>query len=180
MTSKSLGEAAGLETARCLLVPLGETDRRDLRRLYANADVRRFLGGAVEGPDFERSFDRLVAAPMAAKWVIRTKAADLFVGMASIDRHHDGHDHEISYQIMPEFWGQGLGSEVIDRALDHANTVLKLPRVIAETQSANTRSRRLLERLGMTVTGTLVRFGVEQTLYSGPFQGNGQAPSGAP
>lgn len=170
-------ETARLETARCLLVPLGETDRQDLRRLYANADVRQFLGGTVEGPDFEDSFKRLVAASMSAKWVIRTRGANLFVGMASIDGHHDGLDQEISYQIMPEFWGRGLGAEVIGRALDHADAALHLPRIVAETQSTNIRSRRLLEQLGMTVARALVRFGTEQVLYSKAFQGNGMGLS---
>jgi ribosomal-protein-alanine N-acetyltransferase len=42
---------------------------------------------------------------------------------------------------------------------------LALPRVLAETQAANHRSRRLLERLGMTATRTAVRFGARQIIY---------------
>ena len=39
-------------------------------------------------------------------------------------------------------------------------------RIVAETQAANLPSRRLLERLGMQLTGSAVRYGEEQAIYS--------------
>lgn len=51
---------------------------------------------------------------------------------------------------------------VVDYALDD----LGLHRIIAETQSANTASCRLLERIGMHRVKTLQRFGAEQIIYS--------------
>lgn len=37
--------------------------------------------------------------------------------------------------------------------------------IVAETQSANTRSRALLEKLGFTLTQQLERFGAKQCVY---------------
>jgi [ribosomal protein S5]-alanine N-acetyltransferase len=43
--------------------------------------------------------------------------------------------------------GAGYGVEVLYTVLDFAFTVLNLPRVVAETQSANIASCKLLEKL---------------------------------
>ena len=50
-------------------------------------------------------------------------------------------------------WGQGLGRRAASAALDHAFDGLHLDEVWAEALDANTRSVRLLRRLGMQETG---------------------------
>ncbi|WP_340289798.1 GNAT family N-acetyltransferase [Aquipuribacter hungaricus] len=50
-------------------------------------------------------------------------------------------------------WGQGLGLQTARAALAHAFQVLHVDEVWAETLDANTRSVRLLRRLGMQETG---------------------------
>src|SRR5271155_4428918 len=45
------------------------------------------------------------------------------------------------------FWGQGLARETVGALIGYASSVLGLPKLLAETQAANLRSRRLLEQL---------------------------------
>jgi [ribosomal protein S5]-alanine N-acetyltransferase len=45
-------------------------------------------------------------------------------------------------------------------------TELSLPNVIAETQTANRASCKLIERLGMKLEKTIERFGAEHAIYS--------------
>jgi ribosomal-protein-alanine N-acetyltransferase len=72
---------------------------------------------------------------------------------------------EISYEFLPQSWGNGYAFEVIRQLLMYALHELKLGRVIAETQTANVSSCRLLEKVGMKVEATLQRYGAEQALY---------------
>ncbi len=86
--------------------------------------------------------------------------------MISLDPHHDGEATEISFQILPEFWGEGFGTEAVRTVIRHAFDEKGLDRLLAETQAANTASRRLLTRLGMEEAGRVMRFGAEQIIYS--------------
>ena len=80
--------------------------------------------------------------------------------------HHDGVYLEISYQLLPNWWGAGYATEVVQVIINFALIELNLSKVIAETQTANTSSCKLLENLGMKLERTISRFGAEQAIYS--------------
>lgn len=61
--------------------------------------------------------------------------------------------------------GGGLATEVIGKLIDYAFNDLGLLSLVAETQTANKQSCRLLERVGMTLENKLHRFGEEQSLF---------------
>ncbi len=71
----------------------------------------------------------------------------------------------MSYELLPEYWGKGYATEAVEAALGYAFVDLGLERVVAETQAANERSCRLLERLGMKAERKLERFGAKQVIY---------------
>ena len=160
-----------IETKRCRLARLECADREGVAALYRCEETRRYLGGALgEGASAYRIL-HLLADKDAKHWTIRTREAQDFVGLASLSRHHDGPDLEISFQFLPAFWGQGLARETIGALLEYSSKTLKLPKLLAKTQAANLRSRRLLERLGMTPLRTTMRFGAEQIIYATTFSG---------
>lgn len=49
--------------------------------------------------------------------------------------------------------------------MDYAFNTLKLTEIVAETQTSNRASCRLLEKLGMKFRETIQRFGEEQSIY---------------
>jgi RimJ/RimL family protein N-acetyltransferase len=57
---------------------------------------------------------------------------------------------EIGWRLARQFWGQGIADRAALLALDYAFTTLKLTEVVSFTAEVNTRSRRLMERLGFT------------------------------
>jgi ribosomal-protein-alanine N-acetyltransferase len=71
---------------------------------------------------------------------------------------------EVSFVLMPEAQGSGLARAAVAAALLEA-WLLGLAQVVAETQTANTRSVRLLEALGFTVWKEVFRFGKSQTVF---------------
>lgn len=154
-----------LATDRCLLNPLGDEDRADVARLYADQEVRRFLGGFISPEQCKQRFEQMIGDPAVRAWTLRVKATSSFLGLISVAQHHDGQDEEISYQLLPEFWGQGYACEALVAVIEYAASVMKLPSLIAETQCGNHASRRLLERVGMEPVRTLTRFGEDQVIY---------------
>ncbi|MEP7352461.1 MAG: GNAT family N-acetyltransferase [Acidobacteriota bacterium] len=58
---------------------------------------------------------------------------------------------EIAWLLAPDAWGRGLASEAAAEVLRFAFAVLKLPEVVAITVPTNTRSRRVMEKIGMTL-----------------------------
>ncbi|WP_369076619.1 GNAT family N-acetyltransferase, partial [Rhizobium sp.] len=81
--------------------------------------------------------------------MVETKLPLHPIGIVSISVHKDGEDSELSYEFHPDAWGHGYATEATRRALDFALNDLAFERLIAETQTANSASCRLLERLGM-------------------------------
>jgi ribosomal-protein-alanine N-acetyltransferase len=57
---------------------------------------------------------------------------------------------EAVWRIAPELWGQGLATEGARAAIDYGFQVLSLKEVVSFTVPANLRSRRVMEKLGMT------------------------------
>lgn len=159
-----------IETQRCKLRPLIESDRDETFALYESKEVRRFLGGSVGRGDFDARFDNLLTSTSSRNWAIRLADGGAFVGTISIGKHHDGHDNELSYQLLPEFWGPGFAFEVATAILELASNTLKLSSIIAETQAANIASRKLLEKLGLTLDREVVRFGDNQVIYRTEFR----------
>ena len=149
---------------RCPSAP----DVAELKGLWLDEEVRRYLGGTVAP---EQAGARLAATVQA--W------AERGYGMATVAVRESGalaglcglhpSDHgglEVSYMLYPSFWGQGYAREAVFCWLEYARDVLRAPNVIAVTQEANTRSTRLLEACGMNWQRSFQEFGAMQRLYS--------------
>jgi ribosomal-protein-alanine N-acetyltransferase len=144
-------------------------DTPTLLRLHTDREVRHFLGGPVAELVAGERVQSLIAnnRPLPA-WAIRGANSELspMLGLVSFDRHHDGRDIEVSFALLPENQGRGYATEAVQFALRYAFDQMGLRRVIAETQSLNTRSVALLQRIDMVFQRTVIRFGVEQSIYA--------------
>ena len=152
------------ETERCSINTLQKPDFDDVKQLFVNREVRKFLGGIRE----EDSIQVILESSLnhAFCWVVREKHSGAFIGLVSLDLHHDGIHQEISYQFLPKWWGKGYATEVVRVIVEYALNELNLTKLIAETQIANEASCKLLERVGMLLERTFNRFGAEQAIYS--------------
>ena len=155
-----------MKTNRCTLERMMPADYADVMQLYQDEKVRRYLGGTLDEAHFKPRFDQLCADPLdASYWVVRHMEDLAFMGLISLDPHHDGDAFELSYQLLPQWWGAGYAEEISRAVLHYGFTELGFDKIVAETQAANTASRKLLEKLGMTLVKTLERFGEMQCLY---------------
>lgn len=156
-----------MKTKRCILNKVNISDYDDIKKLYRNEDVRRFLGGTISSERYNDYFKEFINTNHKEfYWCVREEGSKEFVGLVSIDTHHDGINKEISYQFMPYYWGKGYAKEVIDKIIDFAFNELKLSKILCETQSANIASCKLLMKLGMNIEETIIRFCKEQYIFS--------------
>lgn len=162
------------------------TDRLTLRRPHpgdvdgfvdtqVDPDVRRFLGGPrseteVRAAAKERGLEAL-GAP--GHYVVATSADNAMIGLVSliprsIDQPghvtEDGDELELSYVFRRASWGNGYATEAARALLAAAADMLPEQPVVIITQSANTASLRLAERLGFQPRDTFQQFGAQQTL----------------
>lgn len=154
-----------LQTSRCNLGPVTQEDYVDILTLYTNPKVRQYLGGTIQPEKFSEKFKDILNQS-SHQWAAKLKETGEFVGLFSLDGHHDGVDIELSYQLAENMQGKGLALEITENLTTFAFGELGLKRLVAETQTANTPSIKLLEKLGMKLERNLERFGAQQSIYA--------------
>lgn len=158
-----------LRTERLALRPVALWDIIFFLRLVGDVRVRQFLGGPVPWRQGVRQFRTYRQRhPKVGIWVVRTIDRPSAIGLVVLSPHKDGEDYEVSYQFCPMFWGKGFAAEATACVVDHALDNLGLQRVIAETQTENAASCKMLERLGFIEKARLSRFGALQAIYARP------------
>ena len=155
-------------TPPCVLDVVRADDFPQVVRLFAEPVVRKYLGGPLSGHlAQQRAREWCVQSECATAWAVRRSLIDpTLLGVVTLSPHHDLEDMEVSYVFLPEHWGNGYATGALTLVLAHAFGKAGLRRVVAETQSVNDASVRLLERLGFVLSRTLIRFGAEQRIYS--------------
>jgi 8-oxo-dGTP pyrophosphatase MutT (NUDIX family)/GNAT superfamily N-acetyltransferase len=156
-----------LETDRLRLRAVTAEDVPLIGRLSTDAEVRRYLGGprAIDQAH-ELAIRRLGRHDV---FTVMVQATETPIGIVALAPYARTGETEVSYQLLPEHWGCGYGREAVSAVLEwgfgneHAAT---LPRIIAVTQEANQRSRRLLESLGMILVDRFVEFDAPQAMYA--------------
>lgn len=122
------------ETERCIIHPFQTSDSHDVQKLYVNHEVRKYLGGVLHENSIKESIKSMLCpGEDAYYWTVREKRTNRFIGMLSLDAHHDGEHQEMSYQILPCWWGKGYATEVVQRMIKHCFNELKLSKIVAET-----------------------------------------------
>ncbi|MEI5103498.1 GNAT family N-acetyltransferase [Streptomyces sp. PmtG] len=159
---------ASLTTRRLTLRPVEEPDVPHIARLWTDPRVRRHLGGPVTEAVADARRSQCVGAPGA--FAVARDGDGEVLGLVVAE--HDGHEGhtEVSYQFLPEHWGQGYAREAVAAVVAWARGAVRSPApgVVAVTQRANTRSRHLLGTLGATTTDDFVAYGEPQLLYAFP------------
>lgn len=151
-------------TERCTLCDLQKTDFADALELFTNEQVRAYLGGPItEQQAYSKLHSWLESEDLYL--CVRLTTTHDFIGIISVSQHYDNKLKELSYQFLPQYWGKGLAGESIKAFLEYLNESYLIAELIAETQSINTKSCKLLEKLGFITESVVSRFGAEQRIY---------------
>jgi RimJ/RimL family protein N-acetyltransferase len=127
---------------RLLLRPIEQAEVPVISRLMADPQVRKYLGGPVAPDELKARLAACMGATTLFSVVRRSDAAAFGLVVIDPETDPDGHaggDAEVSYQLLPEFWGRGYGRECVSAAVRWAfqNITPVPPVVIAITQEAN-------------------------------------------
>ncbi|WP_395358801.1 GNAT family N-acetyltransferase [Streptomyces sp. YH02] len=152
---------APLTTERLRLRPVRAADVPAITRLWTDAEVRRHLGGPVAEQVVRIRQRRVVGAP--GVYAVVRAVDEVLLGLVTVEPGARDGETEVSYQFLPEHWGHGYAREAVAAVVEA--TLLDTPTVVALTQEANRRSRRLLEAVGMTHVSSFVEYDAHQVLY---------------
>lgn len=87
-------------------------------------------------------------------WAVEEKESKQFIGFIGLN-HPTWDAHftpcvEIGWRLAAEFWGKGYATEGAKATLEYAFQDLHIPEIVSFTVPDNFRSRRVMERIGMT------------------------------
>lgn len=151
-----------LETNRLILRPLTPNDLDALARLYRDPDIRRFFPeGTLTLTQTQEELAWIIDVYYRkygfGLWATIHKATGQFIGRCGlIPWTFDGKQEvEVAYLLDKAYWGQGLATEVAQAIRDYGFVQLGLSRLICLIDPDHTASRRVAEKIGMTLEQSL-------------------------
>ena len=165
-----------IDAERVVLRKSQESDRERLIELRTDPEVGAYIGGHQARADVERRIAEIGMIKLGAApglFIVADRETDLLLGTMQLMPRaadqpghltEDGDELEIGYLLHRSEWGRGYAFEAATAILRAGAAELPDQPVILVTQSANTRSRRLGDRLGFRFVRTFHAYDAEQTL----------------
>jgi [ribosomal protein S5]-alanine N-acetyltransferase len=146
---------AVLETDRLRLEPLSRTHAGEMFAIMADPRIYRFIPRdpppALES--LEERYSRLETRTSPAgdelwlNWVARTKRDGSAIGRVEVTIRKDRSAY-LAYELGASVWGQGFATEACRRVIQTLFAEYGVTGIVAEVDTRNALSIRLLERLG--------------------------------
>jgi RimJ/RimL family protein N-acetyltransferase len=152
-----------LATDRLTLRPFSEADVDHLFDLDNDPEVMRFINGgrpttreAVEAESLPRFLRHYPCIGNRGCWAAEERPTGGFLGWFEF-RPRDDHSAavvELGYRLGRGAWGRGYATEGSIALIHKGFTELGVERVTANTMSVNARSRRVMEKAGLSYVRT--------------------------
>ncbi|MGC0416220.1 GNAT family N-acetyltransferase [Embleya sp. AB8] len=152
-----------LETSRLELRAFTESDLTHLVDLDADPEVMRYLSGGWATPADEvrdTVLPRLMRAHPAwgrpGFWAARERVGGRFVGWFELRPVAEDRADvvELGYRLRRDAWGLGYATEGSRALVDKGFAELGVREVTANTMAVNSGSRRVMEKVGLTLLRT--------------------------
>lgn len=150
-----------LRTERLLLRKAEERDVDNLFESASDPQVARYTSWEPHtSPDVSRAvigrWLQRYHSGQVAPWAVEVAADGKFIGTCGFLSWSIPHARaEIGFAISRKYWNQGLTTEAVREVLRFGFTAMRLNRIEATCEPANTASARVLDKVGMTYEGTL-------------------------
>lgn len=153
-----------LETERLLLRPMLQSDFDALLLIFTDPNVM----AAFNHPLFtreqmqrwlQRNLDHQDEFGYGLFSVILKETGEL-IGDCGLEQMDDMNAAELGYDFRSDFWNQGYATEAARAVRDYAFDVLHLPHLISLIRAGNLSSRRVAEKVGMTLAEEFTRYGI--------------------
>jgi ribosomal-protein-alanine N-acetyltransferase len=141
-----------LETARLYFRPFTDTDFGLLYQIRGSSEVMKYIHDGARSPEAVKQelLDEIEHQKKYgfSKWACFGKESSEFVGRAGFSVM-DNNQVEVGYGFLPEHWGNGYATEVLNALLEWAFANIDIPEIVACTSSDNLASKRVIEKCGM-------------------------------
>ena len=161
-----------IETDRLRLRPFTPADRDAIHAIYADPEVMRHVGHGPHRTPADtdaalQAFRRMLQSRGISFLAVVERATGRLIGDAGLYpvEGADG-DVELGYTLARAAWGRGYATEAALALVEHARTALAASRVVATVDPANTASKRVLEKVGMTADGERIAYGRPHAVYA--------------
>jgi RimJ/RimL family protein N-acetyltransferase len=159
-----------LLTERLILERLRATHADDLGRLHRDERVMATLGGVR--PEAETlcilaECEQHWEQYGFGLWAVREKATGTFAGRGGLKHTHVGgrDEVEVAYAFLPQYWGQGLATELAAASVRVGFDILQLPDLVCFTLTTNHASQRVMEKAGFRYERDILHAGLPHVLY---------------
>lgn len=146
-----------LRTERLVLRQWRTSDREPFARMNADPRVMQYFPGVLsraESDELAARIEAHIAQHGWGLWAVEVPGATPFAGYVGLAtprfEAHFTPCTEIGWRLAVEWWQRGYATEGARVALGFAFRQLGLREVVSFTTPGNERSRRVMERLGMT------------------------------
>lgn len=137
--------------------PWRDSDRAAFAVMNDDPDVMRYLPAMLTAEESSALVDRIEAhfdVNGFGLWALEVPGVAPFIGYCGLLRVRFDAPFtpavEIGWRLAREFWDQGYATEAACAALEWGFINLDVDEIVSFTTPANKRSRRVMERIGMT------------------------------
>ncbi len=152
-----MSDSVIIETPRILLRHWRDSDRPPFAVINADPRVMEFFPSRLSPVQSEALAAKIKAHLRKhgfGLYAAELKVNGTFAGFIGLNvpsfRAHFTPCVEIGWRLGADLWGQGLATEGAQAVLKHAKNALRMKGVVSFTVPANVRSRRVMEKLGMS------------------------------
>jgi RimJ/RimL family protein N-acetyltransferase len=145
-----------IRTERLLLRGWRESDLVPFAELNADPEVIRFLAGARSRAESDQLVDEIVRGwgrNRYGLWAIERHSDGAFLGFTGLSQPTFDAPFmpavEVGWRLARFAWGNGHATEAAEAALAFGFRTAGLDEIVSFTATGNTRSRRVMERIGM-------------------------------
>lgn len=146
-----------LTTARLLLRPWRPEDLPAFAALNADSRVMEFFPSLLTATESDARAERIaqhINERGFSLWAVEVPGVADFIGFVGLaPTNFDAHFTpcvEVGWRLAYEYWGLGYATEAGSAAITDGFDRLALEEIVSFTTRTNSRSRRVMERLGMT------------------------------
>lgn len=160
-----------LESASCKLVPLAEVHFSELIQMFLDCpECNEFIPGLRnKSPEEYREvlFSKMDRnKEYVGFWTVFSKENGAIIGTVNLYDYPGRDIIHIGLYLHRNFWGKGLGVELMDYLLNFGYTVRLFNEIHAVIDEKHAVSRKLFERLGFKIKDSFIEDGGTILIYS--------------
>ncbi len=148
-----------LETRRLVLRKMQKRDSHDMYEYASLRDVTEYLLWEPHESEYYtyRYLSYIQSRYRAGDfhdWAVTVRESGKMIGTCGFTRfNYEANSAEVGYVLNPAYWGYGIAPEAVLNVMRFGFMNLRLNRIEARYMVGNDRSRRVMEKVGMTFEG---------------------------